>query len=294
MEKHVLSKSTYMLGCQCTKRLYLHKFKSDLRNPADENQQAIFDAGTRVGEIARQLFPMGTDASPVDKFNYQESVLKTQELIANGIKVIYEACFQFDGVLCAIDILVKKKGKWYAYEVKGSTEVKNYHIEDAALQYFVITNSGLKLEDISIVYLNNKYVRQGDLDIQQLFSTESVLNRITIKQEAVVKKIKELKKIITEKKEPVIKVGLHCSDPFDCDFSNHCWKDIPTENSVMLLYKKDKIYFLEKEIYSFEEIPEDYKLDKRSSKKIDKLKDTEITINKEQIGNFLSKIAAPF
>ncbi len=36
--KHVLSKSTFMYGCQCPKRLYLHKFKPELKNPEDEHR----------------------------------------------------------------------------------------------------------------------------------------------------------------------------------------------------------------------------------------------------------------
>jgi len=83
--------------------------------------------------------------------------------------MIYEATYQFDGIMAAIDILVKKGSKWYAFEVKGTTGVKPPHIQDAALQYYVITQSGLELEDFSIVHLNNAYVRYGDFDIEQLF-----------------------------------------------------------------------------------------------------------------------------
>lgn len=54
-----------MYGCQCPKRLFMHKYKKELRNPADEKHQAILDAGTSIGELARQLFKYGVDASPL-------------------------------------------------------------------------------------------------------------------------------------------------------------------------------------------------------------------------------------
>ena len=92
--------------------------------------------------------------------------------------MIYEAGFKNNNLLCFIDILTKKNGKWYVYEVKGSTSVKDVYLWDTAFQYHVITSSGIELEDISVVFINNQYVRDGELDIQQLFTIESVKDRI--------------------------------------------------------------------------------------------------------------------
>jgi len=43
---HTLLKSIRIFGCQCPKRLWLHQFMPELRDEADENQQAIFQSGT--------------------------------------------------------------------------------------------------------------------------------------------------------------------------------------------------------------------------------------------------------
>jgi hypothetical protein len=231
LPRHILSKSTFLKGCQCPKALYLYKHQPQLRSKISEQQQAIFDRGTSVGELARQLFPGGTDASPETPFKYQESVLLTQNLIKNGVGIIYEAAFQYDGVLAAIDILVKKSGKWKAYEVKSSTEVKEVNIIDASLQYYVISNSGLTLSDISIIYINNEYVRQGELKIKELFTYESVIDIVQENQEFIEEKITELKKVISQKSVPKIDIGPHCTDPYTCDFKEHCWSHIP-KNSV--------------------------------------------------------------
>ena len=55
----LLSKSRFMSGLQCHKRLYLECFHRDLADPISEQQQHIFDSGTEVGELARKLFPDG-------------------------------------------------------------------------------------------------------------------------------------------------------------------------------------------------------------------------------------------
>jgi hypothetical protein len=234
MKKHILSKSTFMAGIQCQKRLYLSKFRRDLLpEEVDEQQQAIFDAGIDTGLLAQQLFPNGIDASPLTPFDYQKSVIKTQSYLMTN-DVIYEACFQYEGALCAIDILVRKDDLWYAFEVKGTNSVKPQHITDAAFQYYVMTRSGLPLGDISIVHFNSSYVRRGDLDVQALFTATSVLNDVIEQQDSVKENIEVLKAMLAAKVEPEIEVGTHCTNPYECPFIDHCWKDVAEEESEEL------------------------------------------------------------
>ena len=107
-----------------------------------------------------------------------ESVGKTLKFISQGESIIYEATFQYNNVLAALDILVKDEEGWKAYEVKSSTKVSETYIKDAAIQYYTITNSGIDLKDISIVHINNQYVKDGELDINQLFTVESVCDQV--------------------------------------------------------------------------------------------------------------------
>ena len=229
MEKHILSKSTFMYGCQCPLRLFMHKFKPELSNPEDEEQNTVFAAGTNIGLLAQGIFSGGINAEPPDSFSYHLSVAKTQQLIKEGVKIIYEAAFNYEGIMCAIDILKNENGKWYAYEVKNSTKVKLVHLMDAALQYFVITKSGLALEDFFITNLDNTYVKRGEIDLQKLFKHTSVLETIQDKQNFIETKVGELKAMLISKKQPVIAPGDHCFSPYDCNFTEHCWKGVEEE-----------------------------------------------------------------
>jgi hypothetical protein len=223
--KHILSKSTFLYGWQCSLRLWLHKFNPGVKDPVDEGQQQIFDAGTRLGILAKDLFPGGHDASPAEPFQYALSVKKTAELIAAGVTVIYEAAFQYEGLLCAVDILVKKNGQWYAYEVKSSTQVKDIYKLDAAFQYYVISSAGLPLTAFSLVYVNNQYVRKGALQLNELFATEDLTKELQSRQPAIGEKSGPLKSMLTEKIAPEgIVPGPHCTRPYRCDFYTHCHK----------------------------------------------------------------------
>ena len=256
MEKPILSKSTFIRGLQCEKSLYLYKHNDDLRDGISTQLQSIFNQDTNVGLLSQQLFPNGVDASPSDHFKIQESVLKTKEFIDNGESIIYEATFQFNGVLVALDILVKDKEGWKAYEVKSSTSISETYINDTAIQYYAITNSGIELKDISIVYINNQYIKKGDIEVKELFTVESVLDRVKEVVPSIPSQIESFKRLIAQDSVPNIDIGIHCSSPYGCDFMGHCWKHIPEYSifNISNLYTTKKFELYEKGIVSFEQI----------------------------------------
>jgi len=225
--KSRLSKSTFIRGTQCEKSLYLYKHHYNLKDPTPSSLQAVFDQGTNIGILAQELFLNGVDASPENHFKMVESVGKTLQFISQGETIIYEATFLYDDVLAALDILVKDEDGWKAYEVKSSTKVSETYIKDTAIQYYTITNSGIELKDISIVYINNQYVKNGEIDINELFTIESVLDQVLDFLPRIPSEIRRLKNVIESPELPQVDIGPHCSDPYDCDFKGTCWKHIP-------------------------------------------------------------------
>ena len=243
--KSRLSKSTFIRGLQCEKSLYLYKHHYNLKDPTPTSLQAVFDQGTNIGLLAQELFPNGSDASPENHFKMVESVGKTQKFISQGESIIYEATFQYNNVLAALDILVKDEEGWKAYEVKSSTKVSETYIKDAAIQYYTITNSAIDLKDISIVHINKEYTKDGELDIHQLFKIESVYDQVLEFLPQITNEIRRLKNVIESPEVPNVEIGKHCSDPYECDFRGTCWKHIP-DYSVFNIsrLKKDKKFDL--------------------------------------------------
>jgi len=227
MSKSRLSKSTFIRGLQCEKSLYLYKHHYRLKDPTPSSLQAVFDQGTNIGLLAQELFPYGADASPENHFKMVESVGKTLKFISQGESIIYEATFQYNNVLAALDILVKDEEGWKAFEVKSSTKVSETYIKDAAIQYYTITNSGVDLKDISIVHINNQYTKDGELDIHQLFTIESVYDQVLEFLPQIPNEVLRLKNVIESPEVPNVDIGNHCSEPYDCDFKGTCWKHIP-------------------------------------------------------------------
>jgi CRISPR/Cas system-associated exonuclease Cas4 (RecB family) len=255
-----ISKSSFIRGIKCPKALYLHFFQQEERDESSESQQNIFNIGHNAGELAQQLFPGGIDASRGEPGDVQAALEYTRELIIEGQEVIYEAAFSDGETLCYIDILVKKGEQWFAYEVKASTQLKDYHMMDVSFQYYVITCSGLPLSGISLVHINNQYVRRGELDVWQLFSFENLTviaeeNRSKIKEQLM-----QLQQMIESGTMPEIKTGSHCHQPFSCDFAGFCHQDEPVFllSDIKGINKTKALDLHNQGIKTFADIPEHF------------------------------------
>ncbi len=224
MEKHILSKSTFIKGYHCLKSLYLHKKRPFLRDRLTAEQLAKFKRGHRVGDLAQQLFPGGIDVSPKSPSQYQKSAIRTAELMASGQEVIYEATFQYNQVLIMLDILVKTDTGWEAYEVKSSKHLSETYMTDAALQYYVMTQTGLELSRFYLVYVDEHYHLENRLNLDEYFIKKDVTSELIEKQDFIAQKIAEEMAMLQEDHSPKMAVGEHCFSPYKCDFVGFCWK----------------------------------------------------------------------
>ena len=101
----LLSKSRFMAGLQCQKRLYLECFHPELAEPVDAGRQAILDTGTRVGELARELYQGGVLITE-DHLHHDEAVSSTGKALVNtSAQAICEAAFVYNDVRIRADIL---------------------------------------------------------------------------------------------------------------------------------------------------------------------------------------------
>jgi hypothetical protein len=292
-EKHLISKSSFIKGIQCDKQLYLYKYHYDWMDEVSESQQIIFNRGHDVGELAQKLFPGGIKATE-DPRKPAQAIERTIELIESGAKVIYEAAFGFDEVLVIADIIVWDGNTWNIYEVKSSTKISDTYYHDAAIQYYVISNC-LNVKDISIVYINNQYVRNGDLELQKLFTVESVKDNVSEHQDFIKSELKRLKKVLEGKDIPNIDIGPHCSDPYQCCFWGYCWKNIPDYSvfDIAGLRGDKKFELYEGGFIKIEDVPEDYPLSQSQRIQIESHIKNKSVFDKDKINEFLSSLSYP-
>ena len=293
MNKIFLSKSSYCKGVQCEKILWLTKYNPVL---LPENDESVFETGRKVGELAKGLFGEYVDI-PSDE-NISSRLEKTEKSLQDKPNIITEASFSYNNNFCSVDILKNDVDGVEIYEVKSSTKIKDIYLDDAAYQYFVLSNLGLNVKKVCIVYINNEYIRGEELDITQLFNIEDITGIAKEKQDEIRANIDFINSFMEnhdKENEPDKQIGLHCFDPYSCDFWQYCTKDLPKPNvfdiSGMFKSKKFEKYYEGK--ISFEDLKNE-KINPKYLEQIDfELNNREPKIEKEAIEDILDSLEYP-
>src|SRR4051794_12046046 len=125
-----LSKSKFVAGVQCLKRLYWQVHEPKLAAEPHASAYAIMEQGREVGLLARQLFPGGVEVG--SEGGLDAAIRTTRELVANPeVPALFEAVFEHDGVVVRVDVLHRRNdNRWRLIEVKSSTCVKEEHLDD--------------------------------------------------------------------------------------------------------------------------------------------------------------------
>ena len=231
----LLSKSRYLVGLQCHLRLWHHCYNRDLiaYPPATE---AIFEAGHEVGELATRLYPRGIRID-TDPLGHRAAVQATQDALKNPhIPAIYEAAFLYDDVQVKADIIARtNNGAFNLIEVKSSTSVKNEHVPDVAVQYYVLRGAGVDIERVYLMHLNNQYVyAEGELELKSLFTASGLTDRMLAYQTEIPRKLAELRGMLRGPLPPMIFPSRNCRRPHTCEFWEECRKIMP-EHWIMEL-----------------------------------------------------------
>ncbi|WP_103641119.1 DUF2779 domain-containing protein [Campylobacter concisus] len=291
-----LSKSLYVRGLQCEKSLWLKKKRPEVLQALDDSAQAVFDTGTSVGELACELFSGGERIEYTGDFNAQ--MAKTKELIEHGTKVIYEATFCFDGILVMVDILRICDDGLIINEVKSSTSVKEVYIDDASIQYYVISSLGYKVSGVNIIHIDSSYVRGEKLELEKLFHTEDVTEQIMQKQAEIPQILNKFEKILSKNVEPEVDIGPHCSDPYNCDAWEYCWceqRGIPEYSifNISRLRSNKKFELYKNGVVKFEDIKDLSIFNASQQIQIRSELSKEQIIGKEAIKEFLNTLSYP-
>lgn len=94
-----ISKSTFVAGVQCLKRLYLQVHQPGLAAELDEASNTVIEQGRQVGLVAQKAFSGGVMVQAGPK-ELDKAIKATRELVAKSkAPAIFEATVQHEGVL---------------------------------------------------------------------------------------------------------------------------------------------------------------------------------------------------
>ena len=225
---HRLSKSRYISGMQCHRRLWYDTHARGLASPVDDSLQAVFDAGHEVGEIARERFPGGHLVAH-DHLHIPEALEETRRVAqADAAPVLFEAAFEHERMLVRADVLERLPGGgWRLVEVKSTTRLKEVFILDVAAQLWVLRGAGIDVHEAGVLTLNREYVYDGvRLDLDALFKLHPVLDEASALLEAIGPQVQEMQEMLAHAAAPDIAPSSHCFTPYACQYYEHCTRNL--------------------------------------------------------------------
>ena len=285
----MLSKSDFLSGYDCPKRLWLCKNRPGLAAPLSEAQQRRMRQGREITELARTYFAGGVLIDAVDA---DTAVAQTKAAIDSGAETIFEAAFIADELFARADIVTRAGQAWNVIEVKSSGEAKDEHLVDIAFQAHTVIHAGFAVQDVSLMLLNKAFISPN---VGSLFVNENKTQETAGGEPTVGAKASQLVEVMAQQSEPMFQIGSHCCADGDCPFKNYCWSHVPKHSvcSIPGLYWKKKQPLIEKGIINLSELPPDVNLNTKQRDYVQAALSGVPVIDKESIHRELSKLSLP-
>ena len=86
----MLSKTKFLSGLRCEKKLWFEIHSPELASPPSETKKRTFAFGHEVGARAREYFGEGC---LIDRWPIEDAVDETNQVLDEGTRFIYEATF---------------------------------------------------------------------------------------------------------------------------------------------------------------------------------------------------------
>ncbi|MDO8569552.1 MAG: DUF2779 domain-containing protein [bacterium] len=312
----VISKSEFMMFLKHPAWLWLKKYDKDKLPIPDEGLQALFDEGTLFEQYAEKLFPNavklgyknGHDFSGTKYYALPDL---TKKEIKKGTAAILQGRFEVDNLTSIFDVLEKVgdppshkasdgQSKVYdLYEIKSSTSVKPEHIPDLAFQTIVLEKAGLSVRKMFVLHVNNKYVRQGEIEPAGISEKSDVTAKVRENLEETRENISKAFKILKEKEMPDISPRYLTRGGETLDEWLEIFQAIKGELPRYSIYRlcssdpKTIAWLEDNGIELLNEIPLDCPLTEKQLRQVKAMRSGVQHINKEEINNFLEALEYP-
>lgn len=293
-----LTKTDFIQYLNCPKSLWLLKNKPE-DFPKGEFSlflEKLIKEGYEVEDFSQQLF-----SNAINLPDFGSAELTKQEIEKGNTKFFQATFLTEKGVFARIDVLEKKEdGTWHIYEVKSSTSIKkdrkHNHLKDACFQKHAMLESGYDVSQVSIVHLNKDYVRQGEINPNELLEIEDVTEQVNDLYSGVVNQINTAIDYINREN-----IGLKTCTCRENTRSNHCDSfkyfnpDIP-EHSIYEIGRisaKKVMELLDLDVLTISDIPSDYTLNDKQLLQVESVRQKNPVVDHIEITNKLSALKFP-
>jgi Domain of unknown function(DUF2779) len=290
-QQKYLSKSSFMAGLDCPRKLWQLLWDRDSAAPFNGMSQLIMEMGTRFGILAHQLYP-GATLIDVDIRNLEQTRVDTEAAIAAGANTILEACFVHDHFRVLSDIVERlPDDNWHLIEVKSSTRVKDQHYPDLAYQKWVMQQAGYRVTRCSVLHAN----KSGSWpDLASIFTLVDVTGEVdewypNVEPSLVAMRPLMVSGALAPEARP--NFSKYC---MGCQFKETvCWTDVDGITIYDVINARSLPALEELDVLYIEDVPQELMLNNKDRTNVDRIQQQRIDINQSEIVKRLNELVYP-
>lgn len=228
----MLSKSNLLSFRQCPRKLWLEWHRRDLLPASNSTSDRRIIDGTKVGEKAREDLG-GNLLWPPRHSDPLEAAKDAKEMLVQAPdKPMVEVPMVREDLYIRADALVPGAGGYVLRETKASTfplekdkvtpdAPKGHHLDDLAIQAWVLETSGLLTVRVELNLLDNQWQYPGDHEYAGLFRQLDATLLIPELKSQVPIWLKAARETVAGAM-PLAVTGQQCKQPYVCPFVAHC------------------------------------------------------------------------
>lgn len=273
-----LTKTDFLLYLQCQKSFWLYK------NAPDEFPHGEFSL------FMQKLVREGYEVERyVKQYFHEHHPSKNIELQAE-----FETS---DGLYTRVDALETDEfGVTTLYEVKSSTSVKKEQIQDACFQKICAERAGRKIHRVILVHLNGDYVRNGEIETQELLRFQEITTDVADIQATLSEEIEQA--LVMLHRNHIEYQGCGClkkTRANHCDTFGLFNPDIPKPSiySLPRISASKLAGLVDEDIFDLDDLPGDFKLSEPQSLVTNAYKGKEPQVNLKAIRKTLAGYQCP-
>ncbi|MEO7673295.1 MAG: DUF2779 domain-containing protein [Pyrinomonadaceae bacterium] len=264
--KNRLTKTAYLSYLRCPQEFWLaNKLPLLVAEPYSLEYEHLRQQGYAVQQLVKTMQRF----QPQDGINFDfERPFQTAELYARCDIVVT------DETTRAVDL----------YETKSSSSVKDEHIDDVAFQKMVVERSGSLVSRCFVITTNGDYIREGEIDPEELFLVTDVTDLVSDRLSATKQKAKDAVAYLNTL--PVPSLVDYCVDKkLDCHFIKLHFPGLPDYSvfDIAFLKNEKRRQLLSDGIVAIVDVPDDFPLSERQRIQVEAAKSGAVVIDSEAI-----------
>jgi hypothetical protein len=220
-------------------------------------------------------------------YEVERYVKQLTQFQPNGEQTVdFQRTFQTDDFIARSDLVIADSatGEIDIYEIKASGSVKPEHYDDVAFQRMAAEAMGHRVRRCFVITMNCEYVRQGDIDPEQLFVITEVTQEVAQKLDATAQQAREA--IAYLKTFPAPSLLEYCADnKLSCKFITMHFPDLPEYTIFDISYLKNekRRELLGMDVIDIRDVPDDFPLSAKQRKQVEAARSGEIVIEHDEI-----------